>query len=59
MGTINGGELFVKAMAAENLKFLFGLPSPTVDPILANLEDNGIRFVPIHHESANLAGSDS
>lgn len=54
MGTINGGELFVKAMAAENLKFLFGLPSPTVDPILANLEENGIRFIPVHHESAAL-----
>ncbi len=52
MGTISGGELFVKAMAAEGVKFLFGLPSPTVDPILANLEDNGIRFVPVHHESA-------
>lgn len=52
MSTISGGELFVKAMAAEGVKFLFGLPSPTVDPILANLEDNGIRFVPVHHESA-------
>ena len=54
MSTINGGELFVKSMAAEGIRFLFGLPSPTVDPILANLEENGIRFVPIHHESAAL-----
>jgi acetolactate synthase-1/2/3 large subunit len=54
VSTINGGELFVKSMAAEGIRFLFGLPSPTVDPILANLEENGIRFVPIHHESAAL-----
>ena len=52
MSTISGGELFVKAMATEGVKFLFGLPSPTADPILANLEDNGVRFVPVHHESA-------
>jgi acetolactate synthase-1/2/3 large subunit len=52
MGVISGGELFARSMAAEGLKFLFGLPSPTVDPILANLEKNGIRFVPVHHESA-------
>ena|GEM_PF-1848209 len=52
MSAISGGELFVKAMATEGVKFLFGLPSPTADPILANLEDNGVRFVPVHHESA-------
>jgi acetolactate synthase-1/2/3 large subunit len=54
VGQIDGGELFVKAMAAEGIRFLFGLPSPTVDPILSRLEDNDIRFVPIHHESAAL-----
>ncbi len=51
MSEITGGELLVRCLAAEDVKFVFGLPCPEVDPILAKLEEYGIRFVPIRHEA--------
>jgi acetolactate synthase-1/2/3 large subunit len=49
---ITGGELLARCLANEGVRFAFGLPSPEVDPLLAALEPNGIRFVPVRHESA-------
>lgn len=49
---ISGGELLARALAAEGIEFLFGLPSPEIDPLLAVLEDHGIRLVPVRHEAA-------
>jgi acetolactate synthase-1/2/3 large subunit len=51
---ITGGELLARCLAAENLRFVFGLPCPEVDPLLAALDRNGIRFVPIRHEAAGV-----
>jgi acetolactate synthase-1/2/3 large subunit len=52
MSEITGGELFARAMQAEGIEFLFGLPSPEIDPLLAELEAHGIRLVPVRHEAA-------
>jgi acetolactate synthase-1/2/3 large subunit len=52
MTTITGGELLARCLAAENVRFAFGLPCPELDPLLAALEGNGIRFVPVRHEAA-------
>lgn len=52
MTEITGGELFARALAAEGIEFLFGLPSPEADPLLAQLEEHGIRQVPMRHEAA-------
>ncbi|HEX7609884.1 MAG TPA: thiamine pyrophosphate-binding protein [Solirubrobacteraceae bacterium] len=52
MTEITGGELFARALQAEGVEFLFGLPSPEIDPLLAQLEAHGIRHVPIRHEAA-------
>ncbi len=52
MPEITGGELFARALQSEGIEFLFGLPSPEVDPLLAQLEAHGIRLVPIRHEAA-------
>ena len=52
MPEITGGELFARALQAEGIEFLFGLPSPEVDPLLAQLEAHGIRLVPVRHEAA-------
>src|SRR5574338_49216 len=49
---ITGGEVLARCLAAEGVRFVFGLPCPELDPLLAALEGNGIRFVPIRHESA-------
>src|SRR5688572_17240322 len=51
MANITGGQLFARCLANEGVRFLFGLPSPEIDPVLAALEENGIRFVPVRHES--------
>ena len=52
MTSITGGELLARALANEGVKFVFGLPCPEIDPLLASLETNGIRFVTIRHEAA-------
>ena len=54
MSEITGGELFARALQAEGIEFLFGLPSPESDPLLVELEAHGIRLIPIRHESAGV-----
>jgi acetolactate synthase-1/2/3 large subunit len=52
MADITGGELVARCLANEGVKLVFGLPCPEVDPLLARLEANGLRLVPIRHEAA-------
>ena len=54
MTDVTGGELLARAVANEGVNFVFGLPCPEIDPFLAALDANGIRFVPIRHESAGV-----
>ncbi len=54
MTEITGGELFARALRAEGIEFLFGLPSPEVDPLFAELDAHGIRLVPVRHEAAGV-----
>jgi acetolactate synthase-1/2/3 large subunit len=54
MTDVSGGELLARAVANEGVKLVFGLPCPEIDPFLAALDANGIRFVPIRHESAGV-----
>ena len=54
MNDVTGGELLARAVANEGVRFVFGLPCPEIDPFLAALDANGIRFVPIRHESAGV-----
>ncbi len=54
MSEISGGELLARAMAAEGIEFLFGLPSPEIDSLLSELEAHGIRLVPVRHEAAGV-----
>ncbi len=54
MTEITGGALFVRCLANEGVKHVFGLPCPEVDPILAALDEHGIRFVPVRHEAAGV-----
>ena len=51
---VTGGEVLARFLANEGVRFVFGLPSPEVDPFLAALEPNGIRFVPVRHEAAGV-----
>lgn len=52
MTEISGGELLARALEAEGIEFVFGLPCPEIDPLLAALEEHGIRLVPVRHEAA-------
>lgn len=52
MTTMTGGELLAQALANEGVRFVFGLPCPEIDPLLAALGANGIRFVTVRHEAA-------
>ena len=52
MPEITGGELLARCLASEDIRFVFGLPCPEIDPLLAALEPQGIRFVPVRHEAA-------
>jgi len=54
MKQITGGELLARALANEGVRFVFGLPCPEIDPFLAALDANGIRFVPVRHEAAGV-----
>jgi len=52
MSEITGAELLLRCMVAEKIKFVFGIPCPEVDPLLAKLEQYDVRFVPVRHEAA-------
>jgi acetolactate synthase-1/2/3 large subunit len=52
MADITGGELLARCLAREGVRFVFGIPCPEVDPLLAAAEANEIRFVPVRHEAA-------
>jgi acetolactate synthase-1/2/3 large subunit len=52
MAEVNGGQLLARCLANEEVRFVFGLPSPEIDPLLAALDDHGIRLVPVRHEAA-------
>jgi len=52
MAELNGGRLLARCLANEGVRFVFGLPSPEIDPLLAALGEHGIRLVPFRHEAA-------
>jgi len=52
MAEITGGELLARCLANEGVRFVFGLPCPEIDPLLAALDGHDVRFVPVRHEAA-------
>ena len=54
MSEITGGELLARCLANEGIKFVFGLPSPEIDPLLAQLGAHDIRLFPVRHEAAGV-----
>ena len=52
MAELNGGQVLARCLANEGVRFVFGLPSPEIDPLLAALEEHGMRLVPVRHEAA-------
>ncbi len=54
MSSITGGEVLARCLANEGVRFVFGLPCPEIDPLLAQLAAHGIRLVPVRHEAAGV-----
>ncbi len=54
MNEISGGELLAQSLVNEGIEIVFGLPCPEVDPFLAALSGNGMRFFPVRHEAAGV-----
>ncbi len=52
MSEITGAELLLRCLVGEGVRFVFGIPCPEVDPLLAKLEQYKVRFVPVRHEAA-------
>jgi len=52
MAELTGGQVLARCLEAEGVRFVFGLPSPEIDPFLAALDEHGIRLVPVRHEAA-------
>jgi acetolactate synthase-1/2/3 large subunit len=52
MAVLNGGGLLARCLANEGVRYVFGLPSPEIDPLLAALDEHGMRLVPVRHEAA-------
>src|SRR5438552_4651974 len=52
MAELNGGRLLARCLANEGVRFVFGLPSPGIDPLRAALDEHGMRLVPVRHEAA-------
>jgi len=52
MSDVTGGQLLARCLANEGVRFVFGLPCPEIDPLLAALEEYDMRLVPIRHEAA-------
>ena len=52
MSTVHGGELVVKALVQEGVKYLFSLPGGHLFPIYDACLDAGIRIIDTRHEQA-------
>jgi len=52
MAEFSGGEVLARCLAREGVRIVFGLPCPEIDPLLAALEANEMRLVPVRHEAA-------
>src|SRR5271167_3299451 len=52
MSEITGAGLLLRCLVGEGVRFVFGIPCPEVDPLLAKLEQYEIRLVPVRHEAA-------
>ena len=55
MGSISGGELLARCLGNEGVKFVFGLPSPEIDPLLARTAGLPTRVV-VGFDAARSAG---
>jgi len=52
MAKITGGELILRCLVQEKVKYIFAVPDFGYDPILGKLKEYGVRLIPPRHEAA-------
>ncbi|MCK4388268.1 MAG: thiamine pyrophosphate-binding protein [Dehalococcoidia bacterium] len=55
MAQITGAELLLKCLKKEGVSRIFGLPDPSANPMLFNMEKYGMRWISVRHEAAGVA----
>ena len=60
MGRLTGGEVLVRCLIEENVRYVFGVPGDQLYPILdAIYKDERIEFVTMRHEAAAAHAADA
>ena len=52
MAQITGGELLLKCLAQEKIKYIFAVPDAGYNPLLGKLKEYRVRLIPPRHEAA-------
>ncbi|MBI5115539.1 thiamine pyrophosphate-binding protein [Candidatus Poribacteria bacterium] len=52
MAQITGGELILRCLVQEKVKYIFAVCDAGYNPLLGKLKDYGIRLIPPRHEAA-------
>jgi acetolactate synthase-1/2/3 large subunit len=58
MATVSSGELVVRTLADQGVKYLFCVNGGHIFPILAHLREHGIQLVHMRHEQATSYAAD-
>jgi acetolactate synthase I/II/III large subunit len=58
MATVESGELVVRVLAEQGVKYLFCVNGGHIFPILAHLRDNAIQLIHMRHEQATSYAAD-
>ncbi|MEM3832416.1 MAG: thiamine pyrophosphate-binding protein [Thermoprotei archaeon] len=60
MARLSGGEVLKRCLLQENIEYVFGVPGDQLYPFLDALyEDDKIKFITTHHESAAAHAADA
>lgn len=58
MAAVDGGVLVGRVLAEQQVKYLFSINGGHLFPILANLNNNGIKLIHMRHEQATAYAAD-
>jgi acetolactate synthase-1/2/3 large subunit len=58
MAVVDGGTLVGRILKEQNIKYLFSINGGHTFPILANLNNNGVKLIHMRHEQATAYAAD-
>jgi acetolactate synthase-1/2/3 large subunit len=59
MATVDGGVLVGRVLREQKVKYLFAINGGHTFPILANLQENGVKLIHMRHEQATAYAADA